>query len=75
MLNNLFSPKFLYATGQEASEHEVTGWSREHESNPHSYDSSYAKHPHKDESIQNRPNFPHIDQMHFKPINWWELGL
>jgi hypothetical protein len=75
MINNILPLRFLNATAQEASKYEVgIGWSRDIESNPHTYDSN-VMHPHIDRSIQNRPNFPHIDQGHFKTIYLWDLGL
>ena len=74
MINNILPPNFLNATAQEASEHYVADLSIEHESDPHIYDSK-VMHPHLDMSIKNRPNFPHIDQGHFKTISFRELGL
>lgn len=75
MINNILPPRFLNATSQQASQYEVgVGFSRKYESNPHLNDAN-VKHPHIDESIQNIPNFPHLDQGHIKTISFWDLGL
>ena len=74
MINNILPLRFLNAKDQEASEHGVAVWNRGHESNPH-LDDANVMHPHRDESIQNLPNFPHVDQGHLKTIYLWDLGL